>query len=190
MGSDSDVYASLRRAFEELHARWYLFSGQAAIIHGATRFTEDIDITVDLGEKGQAALVKALGTQGLSMRVHDDDFIEQTRVLPVIHEASTIPVDIVLAGPGIEEMFFERVVSVDVEGQRVPVACAEDIVVMKVLSGRPKDLDDVGAIAAAQGDALDAGRVRKLLALLEEALDQSDLLPAFEACLARSREHS
>jgi len=106
----------------------------------------------------------------------------------VVHEPTQMPVDLVLAGPGIEEMFFERVAQVDIEGRRIPVACAEDIVTMKILSARPKDLEDATAIVMAQADHFEEQRVRHLLGLLEQALDQSDLLPAFEACLARSRE--
>ena len=188
MPTDADVYASLQGALSALGLRWYVFGGQAAIIHGATRFTEDIDVTVDLAETERAVLVQRLQAQGFSLRVADDDFIEQTHVVPLVHEPTQMPVDLVLAGPGIEEMFFERVAQVDIEGQPVPVACAEDIVTMKILSARPKDLDDATAIVMAQADHFEAQRVRHLLGLLEQALDQSDLLPAFEACLTRSRE--
>lgn len=65
-----------------------------------------------------------------------------------------MPLDIVLAGPGLEERFFARVVVRTIDGVRVPVASPEDIIVM-VLAGRAKDVDDVVAIAASHGDALD-----------------------------------
>ena len=54
-------------------------------------------------------------------------------------------------------------------------------------TGRGKDLDDVAAILAAYGKALDVGYVRRTLALLEQALGQSDLLPTFEQLVARTR---
>ncbi len=75
----------------------------------------------------------------------------------------------------------------DVLGVRVPVAAAEDLVVMKVLAGRPKDFEDVKSIVAAQGGKLDVEDVRGTLRLVEEALGQSDLLPAFEGILAAVR---
>jgi hypothetical protein len=74
----------------------------------------------------------------------------------------------------------------EVEGLRVPVASAEDMVVMKVLAGRPKDEEDVVAIATAY-DALNEPAVRRTLVELEQALAQSDLVPAFDAALARAR---
>jgi hypothetical protein len=56
---------------------------------------------------------------------------------------------------------------------------------MKVLAGRNKDLDDVSAIVAAQGSALDLTLIRDTLRDLETALDRSDLVRLFEAVLAR-----
>lgn len=71
---------------------------------------------------------------------------------------------------------------------RVPVASAEDVVVMKVLAGRPKDQEDIVAIAAALGDALDERAVRATLVALEDTLAQNDLVPAFDAARARARQ--
>ena len=61
------------------------------------------------------------------------------------------------------------------------VATAEDMIVMKVLAGRGKDLDDARAILIAQRGNLDLVRVRQLLTMLDQALDRSDLLTAFNA---------
>ena len=77
-----------------------------------------------------------------------------------------------------EELFLARAKVFEVDGVRVPVACAEDIVVMKLLSGRAKDVDDVVAILAAHPDDLDLELVRSTIRMLEAALDQSDLSPA------------
>jgi hypothetical protein len=60
-----------------------------------------------------------------------------------------------------------------------------DVDAMKVLAGRDKDLDDVSAIATAQGPALDLEVIRKTLRDLEIALDRSDLIPLLERVLSR-----
>ena len=83
------------------------------------------------------------------------------------------------SGPCIEDRFFERVKERNVEGTRVQLASAEDLVVMKILAGRPKDLDDVRAIVAAYGEGLDVTYIDQMLNLLEQALAQSDLRPLF-----------
>ena len=102
-------------------------------------------------------------------------------VLPLLHAATGWPLDLVLGGPGLEEDFLQRSVRVEVgPGVRVPMIAAEDLIVTKVLAGRPKDLEDAQGILAAQGADLDADAVRTTLAMLEDALGVSDLLPVFE----------
>lgn len=132
-------------------------------------------------------LVKALIGAGFQLRVEGEDFLARTRVLPVAHTATGIPADLVLAGPGLEELFLERAQIRDLDGVKVPVARAEDIVVMKILAGRPKDLEDVVAILAAHPDDLDVELTRGTLRMLEEALGQSDLLPELQRAMDRVR---
>jgi len=183
----AEVLAALGRALDAVGAGWYLFGAQAALLYGVARFTADVDVTVQLRGADPKELVRALSAAGFSLRVEGDAFVEQTRVLPALHTATGIPVDLVLAGPGIEELFLERAEVHDLEGVRVPVARAEDIVVMKILAERPKDIEDVIAILAAHPGDLDLELVRSTLRLLEEALGQSDLLPALERALVRAR---
>lgn len=54
---------------------------------------------------------------------------------------------------------------------------------MKILGGRPKDLDDVRALLAANAGALDLEHVRSVLRELEQALDRSDLVRSLDAAL-------
>jgi len=186
----AEALAGLGRALGKLRVRWYLFGAQAALMYGAARLTADVDVTVQLGDRETAELVRALEKAGFRLRVRDvGEFVARTRVLPFLHPRSGMPVDIVLAGPGLEELFFKRRRRRAVDGVPVPVASPEDIVVMKVLAGRGKDEDDAVAILAAQSK-LDLGWVRKMLDTLERALDQSDLRPRFEKLLARARRPS
>ena len=176
----AEVLDSLRGTFESLDADWYVFGAQAALVHGAVRMTADVDVTVFPGDLTTKELVEALEGRGFELRGVDADFVRDTRVLPLVHLATGINADVVIGGPGIEELFRSRAESVDLGGTTVPVAAAEDVVAMKILSGRPKDRDDVIAIIAAQGPALDYDLVRETLARLEKALDRSDLVAELE----------
>ena len=60
------------------------------------------------------------------------------------------------------------------------VISPEDLVVTKVLTGRPKDLEDVRGILRQTGARFESERVRSLLGSLEAALDRSDLRALFE----------
>jgi hypothetical protein len=182
-----DVLASVARAFESTGLGWYVFGAQAAIIHGAARLTADVDVTVQLGGTQPEILVDALLAAGFALRVPDPNFIATTRVLPIVHAATQIPVDVVLGGPGLEELFLARAVVLDVGGVRVPVARAEDVIVMKLLAARAKDIDDVIAILAAHPQDLDLKLVRETVREVEAALDQNDLTPALDRALAAAR---
>jgi hypothetical protein len=181
----AELLSQLGRALGELGVRWYLFGAQAAILHGAARLTADVDVTVHAGSRSTSDLASGLARAGFELRVQDiAGFVESTRVLPLVHTATRIPVDVVLAGPGLEEMFLARVESIAIGAETVvPVVSAEDLIAMKVLAGRAKDLADVAAVVRARGPRLDVARVRETLDLLERALNRSDLIPELDRIL-------
>lgn len=182
----ADLLADLGRALAQLGVRWYLFGAQAAILYGVARLTADVDVTVDLASRSIPELTATLTTGGFELRMPDAEaFAERTRILPCVHRQTRIPLDIVLAGPGLEEQFFSRAREHAFGQLRVPVASAEDLLTMKMLAGRPKDLDDVVAIARAHGSGLDLARIRETLRMLEQALNRRDLVQEFERALAQ-----
>ena len=164
--------------------RWFLFGAQAAILHGSARLSADVDVTVDLGARSNRELVAALVREGFELRVADvQGFVDATRVIPLLHVSSRMPLDIVLAGPGLEEQFFARAVERRVGDALVPVVSAEDLVAMKILAGRPRDTEDVASIVRARHD-LDVEAIRGTLRLLEQALDRADLVAELERVIA------
>lgn len=183
----ADLLADLARGFHALGVRWFLFGAQAAILHGAARLSADVDVTVDLGARSSREVVDALSREGFELRLADAlGFVEATRVIPLVHLASRMPLDLVLAGPGLEEQFFARATERVVGHARVPVVSAEDLVAMKILAGRPRDVEDVAQVIRARRD-LDVEGVRRTLRLLERALDRADLVVALERLLARAK---
>lgn len=190
--SDQPATTELLRALGPVVARfggrWYVFGAQAVLVWGRPRLTGDVDVTVFLDPEEPDAFVAAMTQAGFDLRVANvRDFVARTRVLPFTHAASGLALDAVLGGPGLEEEFLRTARQVDVGGLLVPVIGPEALIVTKILAGRPKDLDDVRGILAAQGDALDLSRVRALLRTLEAAIDQADLLPSFEEQVRATR---
>jgi hypothetical protein len=177
------LLADFQRACAGLNVGWYLFGAQAALLYGSPRLTADADLTVLLGSVPTPAFAKTLEANGFELREADEAFVRTTRVLPVLHRSTGFPADVVLGGPGLEEAFLERAAIRQIQGLRVPVAAAEDLVAMKVLAGRRKDEEDVIAILSAQSGKLNVDLIRKTLTDLSEALAQDDLLPLFERLL-------
>lgn len=179
-----------RDAIEVLHALapvmtrrklpWFLFGAQAAIIWGSRRLSNDVDVTVTIDRKTLRDFIAAMQKQGFEPEFRDDDFIDRARVIPFVHRPTRMPLDVVLAGPGLEDEFLKRAISVDVDGRKIPVVSPEDLIISKVLAGRAKDVEDIKHVIARQHKTLDVHRIRTMLELLEKALSQSDLLPVFE----------
>jgi hypothetical protein len=178
-----DALAALEAALGGLD--WYLFGAQAALLYGSTRLTADIDVTAWVPDRD--ALVDRLREHGISVRESAPDFIAQTRVLAVTHDATGWEMDIVFGAPGLEEQVLSRAKLVDIEGLRIRVASPEDIVVLKCLAGRDTDREDVVAILTAQHDRIDLGYVEGLIALLRDALAEDEIARFFESARAASQ---
>lgn len=183
-----DLLIGLADVLRRLDLRWYLFGAQAVMIWGRPRLSADVDVTVALEPSESSSFVEAMARAGFKLRIDSgvEAFVVRTRVLPFLHAATRMPLDVVLAGPGLEQEFLARAERVDLGGVKIPVMSAEDLVVTKVLAGRPKDLDDVAGILRERGKRLDIARIRATIELIEKALGQSDLSPLFEAQLTRS----
>jgi len=156
------VLVALDRSCAATGVSWYLFGAQAALLYGSARLTADVDATVLLA------------------------FVAATRVIPVVHRPTGLPADIVLGGPGLEELFLSRASKRSIGGTQIPVVSPEDLIVMKVLAGRDKDKEDVRAVLRAGQATLKLDSVRATIEMLEGALGQSDLMPLFDELLAQA----
>lgn len=161
--------------------RWYLFGAQAVVVHGVPRLSADLDITLALDPDAPDRFAQDMRAAGFALQVSDPDFILRTRVMPFVHEATGMPLDVVLAASGLEDDFLQRAIEVDLGGTAVPVIHVEDLIIGKILAGRPKDIEDVRNLWALHGSTANRGRITHVLTMLEEALSQSDLVPAFDA---------
>gem|GEM_PF-6370374 len=60
---------------------------------------------MDLGDRSYRELVEAMRAGGFDLRVSAiDTFVRDTRILPFLHRESGIPLDMVLAGSGLEAL--------------------------------------------------------------------------------------
>jgi hypothetical protein len=166
--------------------RWYLFGAQAVIIWGAPRMSADVDVTVEIEPEEADGFITLMEEAGFELRIRDvEEFVARTRVLPFLHLETEIPMDVVLAGPGLEELFLDRAHQVEVAGTTIPVISPEDLIVTKILAGRPKDIDDVSGILRERKSSLNLDLIRETLGLLDQALDRSDLSALLEAELKK-----
>lgn len=175
-----ELLAALSRVLSRW-GRWYVFGAQAVIAYGVPRLSADVDVTVRLDPDDPQGFVADMKAGGFILRVEDPEFIRRTRVMPFIHSETAMPLDVVLAGSGLEDEFLDRARMLDIGGTSVPVIDIQDLIVAKVLASRPQDLTDARNLWRIHSHDLDERSIRKTLRLLEDALAQSDLLPMFDA---------
>jgi hypothetical protein len=167
--------------------RWYLFGAQAVILYGVPRLSADVDVTVALAPDDPERFAAEMRAAGFDLRVDDPEFVRRTRVMPFVHAPTGMPLDVVLAGSGLEDEFLSRARRTSVGGTVVPLIDLADLVIAKVLAGRPKDIDDARALWKLHGGQADGGRIRRTLLLLEDALTQSDLVSLFDRLSSAAR---
>jgi predicted nucleotidyltransferase len=183
----ADLLRALSAALSSHAVPWYLFGAQAVTIWGRPRLTTDVDVTIQLQSGSTADLVAALAAAGFRLSdSFSDEFLRATRVLPLIHQSTGMPLDVVLAGPGLEEQFLDRAVAIALGDFTVPVISPEDLVVTKLLAGREKDVEDIRGVLRVRAGMLDLDYIRRTITMVEDALGQSDLRPLFETELSKS----
>lgn len=161
--------------------QWCLFGAQAVVVYGVPRLSADVDVTLRLDPDDPERFARDMEEAGFTLRVADPDFVRRTSVMPFSHRPTGMPLDVVLAGSGLEDEFLERARQVEFDTVRLPVIHPEDLVIAKILAGRPKDVEDATTLWRLHGDTLSADRILQVLGLVEEALGQSDLRPLFES---------
>ena len=148
-----------------------LIGGLAATVRGEPRSTLDVGLVVGCDVQRCLALVDDLDGS-LFQPLFDDvaAVVETTFILPLRHRKTSVKVDMALGLTGFEQNAIHNASLVEFGECSVPVVSAEDLVLMKMLAGRPRDTDDVTQILLRQGDALNWDYVLQTARHLQEAI--------------------
>ena len=160
----------IARLASELAARdvpYMVIGGQAVLIHGEPRLTRDIDITLGVTPERLDTVLAAVDMIGLKVLVEaPHPFVRDTWVLPCEDSQSGIRVDIVFSHSHYEQLAIARAVRVTMGTQSVCFASAEDLVVQKLVAGRPRDLEDARTVML-KNPTLDRGYLLQCLTELD-----------------------
>ena len=181
------VLAAIARALDAESIPYMIIGGQAVLLHGEPRLTKDIDVTLAAGLDRMDVVLRAASAAGLDPLVDPDEFTRSTMVLPCKDRGTRIRVDFIFSFSSYEKEAVKRARLVTLGGTEVRFATAEDLIVHKVLAGRPRDLEDVRSILL-KNPGLDVKFVRGTLAEFDEALGRGEELRArFETIRGRTQ---
>ncbi len=147
-----------------------VIGGLANAIWGNPRATLDIDITIWLPDQEIKSLLSLLENDFTILIDAPVQFILETRVLPIKSKKNQ-RIDIIFGSLPFERNAIDRAKKVRIGNTEVNFCTPEDLILFKIISERPKDLEDVRGILKFQRKTIDYGylepRITELAILLE-----------------------
>ena len=159
----------LAQALEQRSIPYMVIGGQAVLLYAEPRLTRDVDVTLGLPVARLPTLLELVAELQLTVRVQSPvEFVGQTMVLPCEDAASSIRVDFIFSSSPYEAEALSRVNRVRVGGCEVRYASVEDLIIHKLVAGRPRDMEDVRSILL-KNPGYDRAYVQRWLADFEHA---------------------
>ncbi|MGH9414944.1 MAG: nucleotidyl transferase AbiEii/AbiGii toxin family protein [Terriglobales bacterium] len=142
-----DLLATLARALDGSQIPYCVIGGQAVLIHGEPRFTRDIDLTLAIATDRLPEILAIAAAHGWRVLPADPAaFVAQHLVLPCEDPATGIRLDMIFGLTPFEQRATERSQPVAVAGTPVRFATPEDLIIHKLVAGRPRDIEDAASI--------------------------------------------
>jgi hypothetical protein len=150
---------------DALHALgwdYLLVGGLAAIQHGITRTTYDVDIVLATSSLDIAPLVRRLGPGFVLEEQRTFEVFTAKPMQVIVVPGTALRIDFFpLGNDPFDQEQFRRRRTIELEGRAVYMPTAEDVIVQKLRWGRTKDAEDAKYILAVQGDALDFAYIER-----------------------------
>jgi len=172
------------RFLEERGFKYAIIGGVALPFWGLVRATRDIDIKVLVADTGYDSVrlgLREAFPQRARQRAPDNPLIVSVTI-------EGITVDFLLTLPGYEELIVSRAVQRDLNGWAAWICSAEDLIIQKVVAGRPKDWLDVENVLLVQRGQLDEAYIEEWLAQFAEVLDKPELLAEYKRLVAQAKD--
>lgn len=154
---------------------YMVIGGQAVLLYGEPSLTRNIDIIVGIGVDELDRVAGTLPAVPLKVLVEDArEFVAKTMVLPTLEEESGIRVDFIFSFSPYERHDIERAVDVKLGRTTAKFGSLEDVVIHKIIAGRPRDIEDVKSILL-KNSGYDSGYIENWLKNFEDSLGQGFL---------------
>ena len=158
------LLARLAKALGARRIPYMLIGGQAVLFHGHPRLTQDVDVTLGVDTDAVAAILAVCRRAGLRPLVkRPQTFVRETHVLPAHDARSGLRVDLIFSNTPYERQAMRRVRRARVGQVTVPFASLEDVIVHKLVAGRPVDVEDARVLMVKHRGRMDARYIRHWL---------------------------
>jgi predicted nucleotidyltransferase len=166
---------ALQKLIEKFDNRGVVIGGIASSLLGKARLTADLDVMILLSINDIPDLIREAENAGLEMRIDKaDEFARKNRVLLLRHRDNATNIDITLGNLPFEEEVVERSQLVNIGKISIRLPTVEDLIIMKAVAHRAKDILDIQGVVDANPD-LDKQRIEYWLRQFAEALESPEI---------------
>jgi len=169
----------LARMLSEHDIPYMIIGGMANAIWGEPRSTLDIDATVWVEDEKIGQIVSLMAGTFRPIPENPQQFIRETRVLPLETEAG-LRIDLVFGLLQYEREAIDRAVEVTVAGSKVRFCAPEDLILHKIISERLRDLEDARKVVRRRFDSLELTYLEPRIRELSRVLERPEILEIWE----------
>ena len=174
---------SLQRLLQKYENRGVIIGGIAVGFLGKPRFTADVDALFLLSIDDIPRFLEFAHEESIVPRIQNaKEFARKNRILLLKHSLTDTDIDISLGILPFEEEMVERGSMKSVANLSVRLPTPEDLIIMKAIAHRPKDLEDIRTIVE-KYPTLDVERIRQWVIAFSEVLEQPVLWKQVEELL-------
>ena len=170
--------ALAQRALSDAGIDSMVIGGLAVAIWGDPRVTRDVDLKVLLQRDRAEQLVRALPQGFRCLADQPEETLRRVGFL-FVQDAGGIRIDFLLAETAFDVEALSRKRQIEMTDEMIAVCTAEDLIVYKMISTRPRDHDDARGVIRRQQDKLDNEYLTSWLLQFEQALDDSTLVTSY-----------
>ncbi|GBE16152.1 hypothetical protein BMS3Abin14_02232 [bacterium BMS3Abin14] len=180
------ILASLAESLDSHRIPYMIIGGQAVLLYGEPRLTRDIDVTLGANIDRLSDVLELMEGVGLTPLPEDvENFVQKTMVLPASQGDTGVRVDFIFSFTPYEREAISRANMVSLAGREIAFASVEDLIILKIFAGRPRDLEDVRSILLRNPD-VDKGYIRRWLEEFDQTAEGSSFTGVFDGIAAET----
>lgn len=174
---------SLNRLLDKHAYQGVIIGGVAVGFLGRPRFTADVDAVFLLSIRDVSKFLELAHKEHIDPRIDNaEEFAKKNRILLLKHSPTGVDIDISLGIMPFEEELVKRGSKKIFTNLSVRLPSPEDLIIMKAIAHRLKDLDDIRTIADNHSN-LDLARIKYWVESFAELMETPELWGQIEAIL-------
>lgn len=152
-----DVLRTFTRLLDEMRVPYVVMGGLAVRAYGLPRPTYDVDFTAVMSQSELVSFFDCCESEGFTVAPqYRSGWVDRVAGMPLVKVRlyladKGIDVDVFLVDTPYQKEVIARRRRDDVDGQNVWLVSPEDLILLKLIANRPRDLLDVGDVLFMQG---------------------------------------